>query len=133
MVEFFPCIPKTPSSVARAVEQKQTVNVILKMSQKSSIVKKEKKSGSFVAGCVGVWASPGGSWRELGTRDRAALGHMLLVLDLQDMSPMTLSTKTPKDFFAKYQLVLHVAKAKMNKVRVFRVTRESAWPFPCHP
>ncbi|XP_050010191.1 protein-arginine deiminase type-4 [Alexandromys fortis] len=43
--------------------------------------------------------------------------------DLQDMSPMTLSTKTPKDFFAKYQLVLHVAKNKMNKVRVFRVTR----------
>ncbi|GAB1289157.1 Protein-arginine deiminase type-4 [Apodemus speciosus] len=44
-------------------------------------------------------------------------------LDLQDMSPMTLSTKTPKDFFDKYQLVLQVPKAKMNKVRVFRATR----------
>ncbi|XP_021056242.1 protein-arginine deiminase type-4 [Mus pahari] len=43
--------------------------------------------------------------------------------DLQDMSPMTLSTKTPKDFFDKYQLVLEVPKAKMNKVRVFRATR----------
>ncbi|XP_052033869.1 protein-arginine deiminase type-4 isoform X2 [Apodemus sylvaticus] len=43
--------------------------------------------------------------------------------DLQDMSPMTLSTKTPKDFFDKYQLVLQVPKAKMNKVRVFRATR----------
>lgn len=68
-MEFFPCIPETPSSVARAVEQKKTVNVSLKMSKKSSIVKKEKKPGSFAAGCVGVWASPGGSWRELGTRD----------------------------------------------------------------
>lgn len=44
---------------------------------------------------------------------------------------MTLSTKTPKDFFDKYQLVLQVPKAKMNKVRVFQTTRESAWPsFP---
>lgn len=43
--------------------------------------------------------------------------------DLQDMSPMTLSTKTPKDFFEKYQLVLEVPKAKMNRVRVFRATR----------
>ncbi|XP_076421678.1 protein-arginine deiminase type-4 isoform X1 [Peromyscus maniculatus bairdii] len=43
--------------------------------------------------------------------------------DLQDMSPMTLSTKTPKDFFTSYRLVLHVAKAQMNKVRVFRATR----------
>lgn len=41
MVRFFPHIPKTPSSVARAVEQKQTVNVILKMSKKCSVVKKE--------------------------------------------------------------------------------------------
>lgn len=80
-----------------------------------------------------MWASPGGGWKEVRTRDIAALGHILLGLDLQDMSPMTLITKTPKDFFAKYQLVLHVAKAKMNKVRVFQVTRESAWPFPCHP
>ncbi|XP_023407791.1 protein-arginine deiminase type-4 [Loxodonta africana] len=39
--------------------------------------------------------------------------------DLQDMSLMTLSTKTPKDFFTKYQLVLHVAKSEMSKVRVF--------------
>lgn len=68
-MEFFPCTPETPSSVARAVKQKKTVNVILKMSKKSSIVKKEKKPGSFAAGCVGVWASPGGGWRELGTRD----------------------------------------------------------------
>ncbi|XP_051027270.1 protein-arginine deiminase type-4 [Acomys russatus] len=43
--------------------------------------------------------------------------------DLQDMSLMTLNTKTPKDFFGKYQLVLHVPKAKMNKVRVFQGTR----------
>ncbi|KAM9241711.1 protein-arginine deiminase type-4-like [Dugong dugon] len=40
--------------------------------------------------------------------------------DLQDMSLMTLSTKTPKDFFTKYKLVLHVAKSEMNKVRVFQ-------------
>jgi protein-arginine deiminase len=51
---------------------------------------------------------------------------MLLLSDLQDMSPMTLSTKTPKDFFEKYQLVLEVPKAKMNRVRVFRATRELA-------
>ena len=37
---------------------------------------------------------------------------------------MTLSTKTPRDFFAKYQLVLHVAKSEMDKVRVFQASRE---------
>nr|XP_012618558.1 protein-arginine deiminase type-4 isoform X1 [Microcebus murinus] len=42
--------------------------------------------------------------------------------DLQDMSLMTLSTKTPGDFFAKHQLVLHVAKSEMDKVRVFQAT-----------
>ncbi|XP_037355295.1 protein-arginine deiminase type-4 [Talpa occidentalis] len=39
--------------------------------------------------------------------------------DLQDMSLVTLSTKTPKDFFTRHQLVLHVAKSEMDKVRVF--------------
>lgn len=61
---------------------------------------------------------------DMGPGDIAVLDHMLLVSDLQDMSPMTLSTKTPKDFFTSYRLVLHVAKAQMNKVRVFRATRE---------
>lgn len=65
-----------------------------------------------------------GGRRALGRQQSPA--HTVLVSDLQDMSPMTLSTKTPKDFFAKYQLVLHVPKAKMSKVRVFRATRESA-------
>jgi hypothetical protein len=41
------------------------------------------------------------------------------------MSLLILSTKTPKDFFGKHQLVLHVGKAEMSKVRVFQVTRES--------
>ncbi|XP_003127696.1 protein-arginine deiminase type-4 isoform X1 [Sus scrofa] len=40
--------------------------------------------------------------------------------DLQDMSLVTLSTKTPWDFFSKHQLVLHVAKSMMDKVRVFQ-------------
>ncbi|KAM5321564.1 protein-arginine deiminase type-4-like [Glossophaga mutica] len=43
--------------------------------------------------------------------------------DLQDMSLVTLSTKTPRDFFAKHQLVLHVAKSEMDKVRVFQASR----------
>ncbi|KAM5246997.1 protein-arginine deiminase type-4-like [Ctenodactylus gundi] len=43
--------------------------------------------------------------------------------DLQDMSLVTLSTTTPRDFFAKHQLVLHVAKSEMDKVRVFQATR----------
>ncbi|XP_045715331.1 protein-arginine deiminase type-4-like [Phyllostomus hastatus] len=42
--------------------------------------------------------------------------------DLQDMSLVTLTTKTPKDFFANHQLVLHVAKSEMNKVRVFQAS-----------
>ncbi|EAW94836.1 peptidyl arginine deiminase, type IV, isoform CRA_b [Homo sapiens] len=43
--------------------------------------------------------------------------------DLQDMSLMTLSTKTPKDFFTNHTLVLHVARSEMDKVRVFQATR----------
>lgn len=52
-------------------------------------------------------------------------GHALLVPELEDMSLVTLSTKTPRDFFSTHQLVLHVAKSEMDKVRVFRVHRES--------
>ncbi|XP_027821462.2 protein-arginine deiminase type-4 isoform X2 [Ovis aries] len=40
--------------------------------------------------------------------------------DLEDLSLVTLSTKTPRDFFSKHQLVLHVAKSEMDKVRVFQ-------------
>ncbi|DAA32210.1 protein-arginine deiminase type-4 [Bos taurus] len=40
--------------------------------------------------------------------------------DLEDLSLVTLSTRTPGDFFSKHQLVLHVAKAEMDKVRVFQ-------------
>ncbi|XP_037010679.2 protein-arginine deiminase type-4 isoform X2 [Artibeus jamaicensis] len=43
--------------------------------------------------------------------------------DLQDMSLVTLSTNTPRDFFVKHQLVLHVAKSEMDKVRVFQASR----------
>ncbi|XP_054435591.1 protein-arginine deiminase type-4 [Pteronotus mesoamericanus] len=43
--------------------------------------------------------------------------------DLQDMALVTLNTKAPKDFFTKHQLVLHVAKSEMNKVRVFQANR----------
>ncbi|XP_006866470.1 PREDICTED: protein-arginine deiminase type-4 [Chrysochloris asiatica] len=46
--------------------------------------------------------------------------------DLQDMSLMTLNTRTPKDFFTKYQLVLHVAKSEMDKVRVFHAKRDKS-------
>ncbi|XP_053432149.1 protein-arginine deiminase type-4 [Nycticebus coucang] len=42
--------------------------------------------------------------------------------DLQDMSLMTLSTKTPGDFFTKHQMLLHVDKSEMDKVRVFQAT-----------
>lgn len=79
-----------------------------------------------MVGCGGVWAPRGGTWRVKGPGDHH--GHVLLVSDLQDMSLMTLSTKTPKNFFDKYQLVLQVPKARMSKVRVFQATRESAWP-----
>ncbi|XP_044625738.1 protein-arginine deiminase type-4 isoform X3 [Equus asinus] len=44
--------------------------------------------------------------------------------ELEDMSLVTLSTKTPRDFFSTHQLVLHVAKSEMDKVRVFRVHRD---------
>ncbi|XP_062049100.1 protein-arginine deiminase type-4 [Lepus europaeus] len=43
--------------------------------------------------------------------------------DLKDMSLVTLSTTTPKNFSATHQLVLHVAKSEMDKVRVFQATR----------
>ncbi|XP_040501780.1 protein-arginine deiminase type-4 isoform X3 [Ursus maritimus] len=43
--------------------------------------------------------------------------------DLQDMSPVTLTTNTPRDFFTKHQLLLHVAKSVMDKVRVFQASR----------
>ncbi|XP_006883753.1 PREDICTED: protein-arginine deiminase type-4 [Elephantulus edwardii] len=43
--------------------------------------------------------------------------------DLKDMSLMILNTQTPKDFFTKYRLVLHVAKSEMDKVRVFYAKR----------
>ncbi|VTJ50690.1 Hypothetical predicted protein [Marmota monax] len=42
--------------------------------------------------------------------------------DLQDMSLVTLITKTPKDFSSQHRLVLHVAKSEMDKVRVFQAT-----------
>ncbi|XP_058929966.2 protein-arginine deiminase type-4 isoform X1 [Kogia breviceps] len=44
--------------------------------------------------------------------------------DLKDMSLLTLSTKTPRDFFSKHQLVLHVAKSEMDKVRVFQANAD---------
>ncbi|XP_004637740.1 protein-arginine deiminase type-4 [Octodon degus] len=62
--------------------------------------------------------------------------------DLQDMSLMTLSTRTPRDFFTKHRLVLHVAKSEMDRVRVFQATRENlpckyevvlGPEQPCHP
>ncbi|XP_023600972.1 protein-arginine deiminase type-4 [Myotis lucifugus] len=43
--------------------------------------------------------------------------------DVQDMSLVTLSTRTPWDFFSKHQLVLHVAKSEMDRVRVFQAGR----------
>ncbi|XP_066121261.1 protein-arginine deiminase type-4 [Saccopteryx bilineata] len=48
--------------------------------------------------------------------------------DPQDMSLVTLSTKTPRDFFTKHQLVLHVAKSEMDKVRVFQARRGKQCP-----
>ncbi|XP_037684307.1 protein-arginine deiminase type-4 isoform X2 [Choloepus didactylus] len=56
----------------------------------------------------------------LDCEDDVVLDHK----DLQDMSLVTLSTQTPKDFFAKHQLVLHVAKSEMDKVRVFHAKRD---------
>lgn len=41
------------------------------------------------------------------------------------MSLVTLNTNTPRDFFARHQLLLHVAKSEMDKVRVFQASRES--------
>ncbi|XP_012888838.1 PREDICTED: protein-arginine deiminase type-4 isoform X1 [Dipodomys ordii] len=49
--------------------------------------------------------------------------HVVDHKDLQDMSLLTLSTKAPKNFFSQHQLLLHVAKAEMEKVRVFQATR----------
>ncbi|KAM9111099.1 LOW QUALITY PROTEIN: protein-arginine deiminase type-4-like [Megaptera novaeangliae] len=62
--------------------------------------------------------------------------------DLKDMSLVTLSTKTPRDFFSKHQLVPHVAKSEMDKVRVFRANADKqpsrygmilGPQHPCHP
>lgn len=66
----------------------------------------------------------GQTWRK-GGPGAGVSGHLPLVPDLQDMSLVTLSTKTPADFFLKHQLVLHVAKSEMDKVRVFQANRES--------
>ena len=56
----------------------------------------------------------------------AVSGLALLFADLEDLSLVTLSTRTPGDFFSKHQLVLHVAKAEMDKVRVFQDNGESS-------
>lgn len=56
-----------------------------------------------------------------GSRER---GEGLLIPDLQDMSPVTLNTNTPRDFFTKHRLLLHVSKSEMDKVRVFQASRE---------
>ncbi|XP_058409011.1 protein-arginine deiminase type-4 [Diceros bicornis minor] len=53
---------------------------------------------------------------------------MLDSKDLQDMSLVTLSTKTPWDFFTTHQLVLHVARSEMDKVRVFHANRDKQRP-----
>ncbi|XP_072465150.1 protein-arginine deiminase type-4-like [Notamacropus eugenii] len=45
--------------------------------------------------------------------------------DLKDMSLMILSTQTPKNFFAQYELILHVSKFEMDKVRVFQADRKN--------
>ncbi|XP_074074392.1 protein-arginine deiminase type-4 [Macrotis lagotis] len=44
--------------------------------------------------------------------------------DLKDMSLMILSIQTPKDFFARHELILHVSKFEMDKVRVFQADRK---------
>ncbi|KAM4872877.1 inactive protein-arginine deiminase type-6-like [Thomomys bottae] len=44
--------------------------------------------------------------------------------DLQDMALMSVSTKAPKGFFRQHQLLLHVAKAEMERVRVFQATQD---------
>ncbi|XP_027698616.1 protein-arginine deiminase type-4 isoform X2 [Vombatus ursinus] len=44
--------------------------------------------------------------------------------DLKDMSLMILSTQTPKDFFARHELILHVSKFEMDKVRVFQADQK---------
>lgn len=51
----------------------------------------------------------------------------LLAPDVQDMSLVTLSTRTPRGFFSEHQLLLHVAKSEMDKVRVFQADRELSW------
>ena len=56
----------------------------------------------------------------------AVSGLALLFADLEDLSLVTLSTRTPGDFFSTHQLVLHVAKAEMDKVRVFQDNGESS-------
>lgn len=56
-------------------------------------------------------------------------GHALLIPDLKDMSLVTLSMKTPRDF-SKHQLVLHVAKSEMDKVRSFEPMVSRPWPSP---
>ena len=53
-------------------------------------------------------------------------GLALLFPDLEDLSLVTLSTKTTGDFFSKHQLVLHVAKSEMDKDRVFQDNGESS-------
>ncbi|XP_025780978.1 protein-arginine deiminase type-4-like [Puma concolor] len=70
------------------------------------------------------------------------LSGCCVTVDLQDMSLVTLNTNTPRDFFARHQLLLHVAKSEMDKVRVFQASRgnqisryrEVLGPKqPCHP
>lgn len=70
-----------------------------------------------------LWVGRGGLWVGWGLRGQPLRLH-LPIPDLQDMSLVTLTTKTPRDFFTKHQLVLHVAKSEMDKVRVFQASCE---------
>lgn len=78
-------------------------------------------------GAVGCEAPPGGGYGKPAVVSGACdSGNALLIPDLKDMSLMTLSTKTPQDFFTRHTLVLHVARSEMDKVRVFQATRKSS-------
>ncbi|XP_043851551.1 protein-arginine deiminase type-4-like [Dromiciops gliroides] len=54
----------------------------------------------------------------------AELENVANFKDLKDMSLMILSTHTPKDFFARHELILHISKFEMDKVRVFQADRK---------
>uniref|UniRef100_F7CYE7 protein-arginine deiminase n=1 Tax=Monodelphis domestica TaxID=13616 RepID=F7CYE7_MONDO len=150
VIDIFNCHPvkKSPSGTSKWLLE-PGVEVTLKMKAPSSLLNDEKvkisyftsKSSSvqallYLTGRNWTWGPHGQGAILLVNCDKdnpksstvdAKMERVTNNKDLKDMSLMILSTQTPKDFFSRHQLILHVSKFEMYKVRVFQADRKK-WP-----